>query len=191
VEYFGGLGVVSRERPKGRGVFPDMMPYRIKFYGNNDCLLQYEDSHAAHAAPSFFDGTEFLGSKIKVELAEKKPNQGLSPQENHQPPPDRKCRENDSTSRDYQREDKSRRGASRAGGERKMDDYYDYRDERRGYDHHSRGYNDRPYDRRDTDNRRGRDQSRRTSDDDPRLYSRQSAHRREDYSRSRDPPSSR
>mmetsp|Transcript_19255 Transcript_19255/g.58360 ORF Transcript_19255/g.58360 Transcript_19255/m.58360 type:complete len:153 (-) Transcript_19255:358-816(-) len=74
---FGGLGVIARERPSGRGVFPDMMPHRIKFYGNDDCLIQYEDSHAAHAAPSFFDGTEMKGSKLHVEMAEKKPNQGL------------------------------------------------------------------------------------------------------------------
>ena len=63
---FGGLGVIARERPSGRGVFPDMMPHRIKFYGNDDCLIQYEDSHAAHAAPSFFDGTEMKGSKLRA-----------------------------------------------------------------------------------------------------------------------------
>eukprot|EP00635_Sarcinochrysidales_sp_CCMP3193_P015725 CAMPEP_0118888966 /NCGR_PEP_ID=MMETSP1166-20130328/116_1 /TAXON_ID=1104430 /ORGANISM="Chrysoreinhardia sp, Strain CCMP3193" /LENGTH=138 /DNA_ID=CAMNT_0006827547 /DNA_START=81 /DNA_END=493 /DNA_ORIENTATION=- len=77
VSHFGNIGVVARERPRGRGVFPDMMPHRVKFYGNDDCLLQYEDSHAAHAAPSFFDDSDFNGSTIKVELAEKKPNQGL------------------------------------------------------------------------------------------------------------------
>ena len=49
-DMFGGLGTIARERPQGRGVFPDMMPYRVKFYGNDDCLLHYEDPHAAHAA---------------------------------------------------------------------------------------------------------------------------------------------
>ena len=38
----------SPRRPQGRGVFPDMMPYRVKFYGNDDCLLHYED----HTRPS-------------------------------------------------------------------------------------------------------------------------------------------
>jgi len=76
-DMFGGLGTIARERPQGRGVFPDMMPYRVKFYGNDDCLLHYEDPHAAHAAPSFFDGQELKGSKLHVEMAEKKPNQGL------------------------------------------------------------------------------------------------------------------
>ena len=51
-DMFSGLGTIARERPQGRGVFPDMMPFRVKFYGNDDCLLHYEDSHAAHAAPS-------------------------------------------------------------------------------------------------------------------------------------------
>ena len=51
-DMFGGLGTIARERPQGRGVFPDMMPYRVKFYGNDDCLLHYEDPHAAHAATS-------------------------------------------------------------------------------------------------------------------------------------------
>ena len=54
-----------------------MMPYRVKFYGNDDCLLHYEDPHAAHAAPSIFDGQELKGSKLHVEMAEKKPTQGL------------------------------------------------------------------------------------------------------------------
>ena len=76
-DMFGGLGTIARERPQGSGVFPDMMPYRVKFYGNDDCLLHYEDPHAAHAAPSFFDGQELKGSKLHVEMAEKKPNQGL------------------------------------------------------------------------------------------------------------------
>ena len=76
-DMFGGLGTIARERPQGRGVFPDMMPYRVKFYGNDDCLLHYEDPHAAHAAQSFFDGQELKGSKLHVEMAEKKPNQGL------------------------------------------------------------------------------------------------------------------
>ena len=76
-DMFGGIGVIARERPTGRGVFPDMMPYRVKFYGNDDCLVQYEDSHAAHAAPSFFDGQDLKGATLKVEMAEKKPNQGL------------------------------------------------------------------------------------------------------------------
>jgi len=86
VEHFGNIGVVARERPKGRGVFPDMMPHRVKFYGNDDCLVQYEDSHAAHAAPSFFNESDFKGSTIKVELAEKKPNQGLEGEGRGGPP---------------------------------------------------------------------------------------------------------
>jgi RNA recognition motif-containing protein len=67
-DMFGGIGVIARERPTGRGVFPDMMPYRVKFYGNDDCLVQYEDSHAAHAAPSFFDGQDLKGATLKVEI---------------------------------------------------------------------------------------------------------------------------
>jgi len=47
-DMFSGIGVIARERPTGRGIFPDMMPHRIKFYGNDDCLIQYEDPHAAH-----------------------------------------------------------------------------------------------------------------------------------------------
>ena len=44
-DMFGGLGTIARERPQGRGVFPDMMPYRVKFYGNDDCLLHLSLIH--------------------------------------------------------------------------------------------------------------------------------------------------
>lgn len=53
------------------------MPYKIKMYGNNDCLLQYEEGSAAHACPKFFNDYDLKGSKLKVELAEKKPGHGL------------------------------------------------------------------------------------------------------------------
>lgn len=56
------------------------MPHKVKLYSDNDGLIEYEDSSAAHAAPNFFDGHEIRGSKIKVELAEKKaPPPGFVP----------------------------------------------------------------------------------------------------------------
>ena len=64
---FGGLGDDRPRAAPGRGVFPDMMPYRVKLYGNDDCLLHYEDPHAAPRGPSFFDGQELKGSKLHVD----------------------------------------------------------------------------------------------------------------------------
>ena len=38
------------------------MPFKIKIYpGNTDCVLQYVDASAAHAAPGFFNGHELKG----------------------------------------------------------------------------------------------------------------------------------
>jgi len=43
-------------------VFKDQMPFKIKIYpGNTDCVLQYVDASAAHAAPGFFNGHELKG----------------------------------------------------------------------------------------------------------------------------------
>lgn len=42
------------------------MPHKVKLYGNNDGLVQFEDSSAAHHAPSFFNGHNLRGSTIKV-----------------------------------------------------------------------------------------------------------------------------
>lgn len=47
-------------------------PYAVKMYSNNDASLMYEDPMAAQSAPGFFNGHEFKGAKIKVEMAEKK-----------------------------------------------------------------------------------------------------------------------
>ena len=61
-EVFTGIGQLARERPKGRGVFKDQMPFKIKIYpGGTDCVIQYVDSSAAHAAPGFFNDQELPG----------------------------------------------------------------------------------------------------------------------------------
>jgi hypothetical protein len=77
-EIFGGIGALTRERPKGRGVYKDEMPFKIKLYpGGKDCVIQYDDANASHNAPGFFDGEDWKGSKIKCSLAKKKPGHGL------------------------------------------------------------------------------------------------------------------
>ena len=47
VALFSGIGKLARERPKERNQFKDQMPFRVKFYGNNDTQVQYEDPCAA------------------------------------------------------------------------------------------------------------------------------------------------
>ena len=162
-DIFCGIGKLARERPQGRGVFPDMMPFRVKFYGNNDCLLQYEDSHAAHAAPSFFDGYEMKGCKLHVEMAEKKPNQGLDPADvaaaAQADAEARKGKESSSSSRhdsDRPRGDRDRE--STRDSDRRKDS--DRRDRDRDSDRRDR---DRDRDRhRDSDRRDRRDDRRRS-----------------------------
>ena len=63
---------------RGRGVFKDQMPHRLKLYGKDDCLLFFEEASTAHSAPNFYNGAEFKGSKIKVELAQAIPGQVVS-----------------------------------------------------------------------------------------------------------------
>ena len=66
---FGQLGTLARERPKERGVFKDQMPYRVKFFKDNDAQVQYEDACTAMSAIDFFNGEELKGNKIKVQMA--------------------------------------------------------------------------------------------------------------------------
>jgi RNA recognition motif-containing protein len=187
-DMFGGLGTIARERPQGRGVFPDMMPYRVKFYGNDDCLLHYEDPHAAHAAPSFFDGQELKGSKLHVEMAEKKPNQGLPA--GYYIPPEAKGQSYGSGGAgrgggpprgNYGPPGGNYGGGGGYGGPR--------RDERRGGGDYGRRDDRRDYDRRDRRDDYGRDRSRRSRsrdrDRDRRGYGGDRGRDRRSRSRSR------
>jgi RNA recognition motif-containing protein len=188
-DMFGGLGTIARERPQGRGVFPDMMPYRVKFYGNDDCLLHYEDPHAAHAAPSFFDGQELKGSKLHVEMAEKKPNQGLPA--GYYIPPEAKGqsygggggagRGGGPPRGNYGPPGGNYGGGGGYGGPR--------RDDRRGGGDYGRRDDRRDYDRRDRRDDYGRDRSRRSRsrdrDRDRRGYGGDRGRDRRSRSRSR------
>ena len=189
-DMFGGLGTIARERPQGRGVFPDMMPYRVKFYGNDDCLLHYEDPHAAHAAPSFFDGQELKGSKLHVEMAEKKPNQGLPA--GYYIPPEAKGQSYGSGGQggrggpsgprgNYGPPGGNYGGGGGYGGPR--------RDDRRGGGDYGRRDDRRDYDRRDRRDDYGRDRSRRSRsrdrDRDRRGYGGDRGRDRRSRSRSR------
>ena len=75
VEHFGAIGVIARKREK-RG-YKDQWPYNIKLYYNDDntfkgdALVAFEDPNAAKAAPGFFDGGDFHGHTISVQLARK------------------------------------------------------------------------------------------------------------------------
>ncbi|CAH0366888.1 unnamed protein product [Pelagomonas calceolata] len=189
-DMFGGLGTIARERPQGRGVFPDMMPYRVKFYGNDDCLLHYEDPHAAHAAPSFFDGQELKGSKLHVEMAEKKPNQGL-PAGYYIPP--------EAKGQSYGNQGGGGRGPGPRGGNYGPPGghygggggggYAPRRDDRRGGGDYGRRDDRRDYDRRDRRDDYGRDRSRRSRsrdrDRDRRGYGGDRGRDRRSRSRSR------
>ena len=189
-DMFGGLGTIARERPQGRGVFPDMMPYRVKFYGNDDCLLHYEDPHAAHAAPSFFDGQELKGSKLHVEMAEKKPNQGLPA--GYYIPPEAKGQSYGGGGQggrggppgprgNYGPPGGNYGGGGGYGGPR--------RDDRRGGGDYGRRDDRRDYDRRDRRDDYGRDRSRRSRsrdrDRDRRGYGGDRGRDRRSRSRSR------
>lgn len=73
VEHFGVTGTIARKKQK-RG-FPDSWPFNIRLYNDEqgkfkgDALVTYDDPNAALTAPGFFDGGEFHGSTIKVQLA--------------------------------------------------------------------------------------------------------------------------
>ena len=186
-DMFGGLGTIARERPQGRGVFPDMMPYRVKFYGNDDCLLHYEDPHAAHAAPSFFDGQELKGSKLHVEMAEKKPNQGLPA--GYYIPPEAKGQSYGGGGGAGRGGGPPRGNYGPPGGNYGGGGYPPRRDDRRGGGDYGRRDDRRDYDRRDRRDDYGRDRSRRSRsrdrDRDRRGYGGDRGRDRRSRSRSR------
>lgn len=75
VEHFGIFGAIARKRQKN--MFKDQWPFNVKLYYDDngafkgDALVAYEDPNAALKAPEFFDGGDFFGSKISVQIARK------------------------------------------------------------------------------------------------------------------------
>ena len=61
---FGQIGVIKEDKHSRDGGL------KMKFYGNGDCCITYEDCHTAPFAIEWFDGFEFLGQKIKVQMAQ-------------------------------------------------------------------------------------------------------------------------
>lgn len=78
-ELFCGIGIIARVRQ--RTGFPDQWPYAVKIYRDergekkDEAVITYDDPHAAQSAPGFYDGYEFNGSKLTVEIAKSKPRQ--------------------------------------------------------------------------------------------------------------------
>ena len=76
-ELFCGIGVIARVRQ--RTGFPDQWPYAVKIYRDergekkDEAVITYDDPHAAQSAPGFYDGYEFNGKKLTVEIAKSKP----------------------------------------------------------------------------------------------------------------------
>ena len=186
-DMFGGLGTIARERPQGRGVFPDMMPYRVKFYGNDDCLLHYEDPHAAHAAPSFFDGQE-----LKVEAPRRDGREEAEPGAYLQGIYLRRPRASPTALAVRGAAAAAPRQLRPAGGNYGGGGGYGgpRRDDRRG-DDYGRRDDRRDYDRRDRRHDYGRDRSRRSRsrdrDRDRRGYGGDRGRDRRSRSRSRRP----
>lgn len=75
-EHFSMSGKIARKR-QARG-YPDQWPPNIKLYVGErgefrgDALVTYEDPNASLTAPGFYDGGDFHGSTISVQLATKK-----------------------------------------------------------------------------------------------------------------------
>ncbi|KAH9260711.1 hypothetical protein BASA81_001178 [Batrachochytrium salamandrivorans] len=74
-EHFSMSGKIARKR-QARG-YPDQWPPNIKLYVGErgefrgDALVTYEDPNASLTAPGFYDGGDFHGSTISVQLAKK------------------------------------------------------------------------------------------------------------------------
>ena len=76
-ELFCGIGIIARVRQ--RTGFPDQWPYAVKIYRDergdkkDEAVITYDDPHAAQSAPGFYDGYDFNGHKLTVEIAKSKP----------------------------------------------------------------------------------------------------------------------
>jgi RNA-binding protein FUS len=70
----GRLAAASARKKQKRG-YPDQWPWNIRLYTDEkgafkgDATVTFEDPNAAANAPKFFDGGDFKGNTIHVEVA--------------------------------------------------------------------------------------------------------------------------
>nr|CAD7261661.1 unnamed protein product [Timema shepardi] len=72
-QHFGSIGVIKTDR---RTMKPKIWMYKDKLSGKpkGEATVTYDDSNAAKSAIDWFDGKDFKGSVIKVQIAQHKNN---------------------------------------------------------------------------------------------------------------------
>ncbi|XP_021918776.1 nucleolin-like isoform X6 [Zootermopsis nevadensis] len=72
-QHFGAIGVIKTDRRSGK---PKIWMYKDKITGKpkGEATVTYDDANAARSAIDWFDGKDFKGSIIKVQMAQHKNN---------------------------------------------------------------------------------------------------------------------
>ncbi|XP_043264423.1 RNA-binding protein cabeza isoform X4 [Colletes gigas] len=72
-EHFGAIGIIKHDKRTGK---PKVWMYKDKNTGKSkgEATVTYDDQNAARSAISWFDGKEFKGRTIKVQIAQHKSN---------------------------------------------------------------------------------------------------------------------
>ncbi|PNF31969.1 hypothetical protein B7P43_G06566 [Cryptotermes secundus] len=72
-QHFGAIGVIKMDRRSGK---PKIWMYKDKITGKpkGEATVTYDDANAARSAIDWFDGKDFKGSIIKVQMAQHKNN---------------------------------------------------------------------------------------------------------------------
>lgn len=68
--HFGSIGIIKKDK---RTQKPKIWIYKDKATGSGkgECTITYDDAHTATSAIEWFDGKEFNGSIVKVQLAQR------------------------------------------------------------------------------------------------------------------------
>lgn len=72
-QHFGAIGIIKHDKRTGK---PKVWMYKDKNTGKSkgEATVTYDDQNAARSAISWFDGKDFKGSTIKVQMAQHKSN---------------------------------------------------------------------------------------------------------------------
>ncbi|XP_078656180.1 uncharacterized protein LOC144902555 isoform X2 [Branchiostoma floridae x Branchiostoma belcheri] len=73
--HFGSIGIIKMDKKTHK---PKIWIYKDKMSGapKGEATVTYDDAHSARAAIDWFNDKDFLGQKIKVELAQMRPRSG-------------------------------------------------------------------------------------------------------------------